>query len=175
MPIEHSIFLIGYRGTGKSTVARHLAQRLGLEYLDSDKMIVEQAGQTIAEIFAKSGEASFRNIEQQVIASLGKDRPAVIALGGGAVLREANRLAIAGCAVVWLTASAAVLAERLSADTESDTQRPTLTGAGLTEEIEQVLAERMPIYRECATLVVDTDSRTAPEVAEKVYRQLACQ
>lgn len=175
MPIDRSIFLIGYRGTGKSTVARHLAERLGCGHVDSDDLIVQRCGRTIAEIFAKAGETAFREMEQEVVATLVQGEPAAVALGGGAVLREANRKAIAGSHVVWLTASASVLAKRLSADAASHAQRPSLTGEGLLDEIELVLGQRMPIYRECATLVVDTENQSAQAVAEEICCQLASQ
>jgi shikimate kinase len=92
-----SISLIGYRGTGKSTVARHLALRLGWVWVDADVEVELRAGKSIAAIFADDGEAAFRNLESVVVADLCRRQRAVLALGGGAVLREANRAAIGGC------------------------------------------------------------------------------
>lgn len=172
MDFDHSIYLIGYRGTGKSTVARQLAEQLEAQAVDSDELIAQRAGCSIAEIFAQQGEPAFRDLEQQVVAELAAGEPQVVALGGGAVLREANRQAIAGAPVVWLQASPAVLAQRLAADSISASQRPSLTRAGLLGEIEQVLTERTPVYRQCATFEVDTEGRSPAEVAEVIYRQL---
>lgn len=172
MSLDRSLFLIGYRGTGKTTVARELAERLGCEWTDSDDVVQLRANKRIAEIFAEHGEPYFRDLEQAVVAELAAGPVQVVALGGGAVLREGSRRAIDGCHVVWLTASPAVLAERLTADEASAAQRPSLTGAGLTEEIEQVLADRTPIYRQCATLEVDTERRAPRAIAEAILQKL---
>jgi shikimate kinase len=173
MPLDRCIFLIGYRGTGKTTVARCLAQRLACEAVDSDDLVEQRGYRTIVEIFAEEGEAAFRDLEQEVVTALGDAPPQVVALGGGAVLREANRQAIAEHHVVWLKASPSTLAARLANDQRSHTQRPSLTGNGLLDEIDQVLAERTPLYQQCATLVVDTEGRSPDAVAEEIYRQLA--
>lgn len=173
MALDSSIFLIGYRGTGKTTVARHLADLAGCGWVDSDSLVEQRGYRTIAEIFAEEGEPAFRDLEQRVVAELVDGQPRVVSLGGGAVLRDANRQALAGNQVAWLTASAAVIAERLAADKTSKSQRPSLTGKGLLDEIEQVLAERTPIYRQCATIEVDTEIRTPQAVAQEIYRQLA--
>ena len=172
MALDCSIYLIGYRGTGKSTVAKHLASRLDVSFSDADLLIERRGYRTIAEIFAEEGELAFRDLEQQVVADLAEAEPQVVALGGGSVLREANRQAISGSPVIWLQASPTVLAKRLAADAASPSQRPSLTGAGLLEEIEQVLAERTPIYRQCATLEVDTENRSPDAIAEVIYREL---
>ncbi len=144
----------------------------GSEWVDSDDLVEQHGYRTIAEIFAEEGEHAFRDLEQEVVTALAAAAPQVVALGGGAVLREANRRAIAGHPVVWLQASPATIAARLSADQRSASQRPSLTGAGLFEEIEQVLAERTPIYRECATIELDTEGTAPQAVAEEIYRQL---
>lgn len=173
MALDRSIYLIGYRGTGKSTVAGYLAERLCCELADADHLVELRGYRTIAEIFAEEGEQAFRDLEQQVVAELAAGTPKVVALGGGAVLREANRSAISQGHVVWLTASPAKLAERLAADELSGAHRPSLTGGGLLEEIEKVLADRTPIYQRCATLVVDTQDRTPQQVAEEIYANVA--
>ena len=171
---NQSVFLIGYRGTGKSSIARHLAELMQLDWIDSDDLVEQRAGKSIAEIFGTDGEAGFRDVEQQVVAEICAGPANVVALGGGAVLREATRerLASAGPSV-WLTALPETIAQRLAADSSSNQRRPSLTDRGLLGEIEQVLADREPIYRECATLVVDTEARTPLEVAEQIARQLA--
>lgn len=165
-------FLMGYRGCGKSTVARLLAERLGWDAIDSDDEIEREAGVTIAQMFATQGEPAFRDLEERIVARLAARERMVVALGGGAVLREAtrDRLAAAG-PVVWLTASAETLAARIAGDSASADRRPSLTGrsgpAGL-EEVERVLAEREPIYRDCATVAIDADGRTPSAIADEI-------
>jgi shikimate kinase len=167
------LFLIGYRGTGKSTVARHLAERLGYDSVDADEEIERRAGKSIAAIFADDGEASFRDLESRLVVELAHLRRTVVALGGGAVLREANRMAIrAAGPVVWLMAPVDVIVARLAADPATTGRRPNLTNRGGREEIETVLAERTPIYRQCATLTVDTNGKTCAQVADEIAANL---
>ena len=170
---DKSIFLIGYRGTGKSNVARHLAERLGYDSIDADAEIERRAGKSIAAIFADDGETAFRDLESQLVAELAELRRTVIALGGGAVLRETNRNAIrAAGPVVWLTAPVDVIVARLAADPATAGRRPNLTKTGGREEVEALLTERTPIYRQCATLVVNTDGKTCAQVADEIAAKL---
>src|SRR5688572_10466805 len=100
-----NIFLIGYRGSGKSTVAQHAAKLLGWPWLDADAVLEVRAGKSIRQIFADEGEGAFRDLESAVVADLAGSDEHVIALGGGAILREENRQALAGRGlVVWLQA-----------------------------------------------------------------------
>ncbi len=147
-----NLVLIGYRGTGKSQVARLLAARLGWPCLDADDHIEQLAGKSIASIFAEDGEPAFRQLEAQVVAELATHDRTVLALGGGAVMLPANRDAIAGRAhVVWLTASPETIWRRLQSDCTSGQRRPNLTPEGGITEIIATLAARRPIYRACAT------------------------
>jgi shikimate kinase len=168
-----SIFLIGYRGTGKSTVARMLAARLGFDCIDADDEIERRAGKSIAAIFADDGEAVFRELESDVVAELCKLKRHVVALGGGAVMSEVNRTAVrlAGV-VIWLRASVEMLAERLAADEATESRRPSLTASGALSEIETVLATREPIYRSCAAFEVDTEGKTPPAVVDEILTRL---
>ena len=167
------VFLIGYRGTGKTSVARELAGQLGCHWVDADDLIEQMTGKTIAAIFADEGEAGFREWESRVVATLSRKRRAVVALGGGAVLREDNREAICAAGpVVWLTASVDTILERVAADSTTANRRPNLTVAGGRAEIEALLAIRTPHYRQCATLVVDTEGKTSAEVAEEIAAKL---
>src|SRR3954462_5934146 len=140
------IFLIGYRGTGKTSVARELAGRLGFHWVDADDLVEEMTGKTIAEIFSDDGEAGFRQWEARVVSALSRKRRTIVALGGGAVLREDNRRVICGAgSVVWLTASVDTIIERLAADSMTASRRPDLTATGGRTEIEDVLAIRTPL------------------------------
>jgi shikimate kinase len=170
---DQSVYLIGYRGSGKTTVARELARRLNFDYIDADDEIEECAGKSIAEIFADDGEAVFREIESDVVADLCLLRRTVVALGGGAIMSEVNRteVRLAGT-VVWLSASVSTIAERLSADDSTRTRRPNLTAGGGLSEIETVLAMREPIYRACATFEIDTDGKTSEAVVDEIMAKL---
>ena len=168
-----SIALIGYRGTGKTTVARALARALGWDWLDADVEAELVAGLSIAAIFAECGEAAFRDVEASVVEELTRRERTVLALGGGAVLREANRTAIARCgATVWLRASVDSILARLAGDPTTVARRPNLTNAGGRTEIERLLAERTPIYGACATLEVDTEGKTPAEIAGEIVTRL---
>lgn len=172
-PPDAPRFLIGYRGTGKTTVARELAARLGCDWIDADDVIEEQAGKTIAGIFADEGEAVFRDWESRVVGELSRKRRTVAALGGGVVLRDENRRLISKAGpVVWLTAGVDTILERLASDPATSSRRPNLTKMGEREEIEAVLAARTPLYRECATLIVDTEGKSAAEVADEIAANL---
>jgi len=169
-----AIALIGYRGTGKTTVAQVLAERLHYHWVDADDEIESRSGTTIAEIFADSGEDAFRDLEATVVADLCSRSTTVIAMGGGAVLREENQKCLANCqAVVWLTASAEAIQERISADPSTGARRPNLTNHGGRTEIEVLLAQREPIYRACATLVVDTEGRAPAEIAVEIATHIS--
>jgi len=166
------VTLIGYRGSGKSSIAAPLAQRLGFEWLDADVVIEQEAGCTIRDIFAAEGEAGFRRRERKAISSLlGRDR-LVLAAGGGAILDpETRRDLRAAGPVVWLRADIATLAGRIAGDPTTAARRPQLAGGG-TQEIASLLAAREPLYRECATQIVVTDALSVDEIVEQICREL---
>src|SRR5438309_1175163 len=122
-----NLFLIGYRGTGKTTVARILAEKIGWGWIDADAALEERYGRSIRRIFEEDGEAGFREKEMAILEELCRAHNHVIATGGGVVLREANlqRLRTAG-RVVWLTADARTLWQRLQADEKTHERRPPL-------------------------------------------------
>jgi shikimate kinase len=168
-----SIALIGYRGTGKTTIAKRLAAHLGWDGVDADVEVELKAGKSITAIFADDGEPAFRDLESSAVADLCRRARVVLALGGGAVCRETNRAAIARCgAVVWLQASPATLEKRIAGDSSTAARRPGLTASGGREEIERLLAERTPHYRACATLEVDTEDKSPAEIAEEILAAL---
>jgi shikimate kinase len=164
----HGLALIGYRGTGKSTVGRILARRLKRTFRDCDREIEARAGRSIRSIFSQSGESAFRDWEERILAELTADRPAIIlATGGGAVLRETNRHRLRDFGfVVWLKAEPSEVARRLEADPRGLADRPALTLAGTLDEIVQVLEARVPLYQELADAVVETGERSPDEVAD---------
>jgi shikimate kinase len=166
------LFLIGYRGAGKTTVARLLAERLGWNWVDADEAVERRHGRTIREIFAEEGEAGFRDKEAELLADLCELHEHVIATGGGVILREANRQLLRRSGrVVWLTAQRATLCQRLGADPTTPDRRPAL-GAGGLREIEEILRLREPLYRSCADCTISTEGLSAREVADLILAQL---
>lgn len=164
-----NLVLIGYRGSGKSTVGPLLAKRLGWQFVDVDELITERAGQSIREIFASESEEGFRRREREVCESLRKKRHHVIALGGGALTNPDVRLAAKRLGkLIWLRAPAAVLWSRISRDRKSASQRPDLTPEGGLQEVEKLLREREREYEAAAAHTVDTMSDDPDQVAEAV-------
>jgi shikimate kinase len=166
-----NIVLIGYRGTGKSSVGKLLAERSGRALVSTDAEVVRRAGRSIPDIVKQHGWDHFRDLEAEVCRELaGKDQ-LIIDTGGGAILRQENvdRLK-AGGVLFWLTADVPTIGRRIG----GDTQRPSLTGAkSFVEEIEEVLRERMPKYRAAADHVIATDRKTVAEIADAVQAAMA--
>jgi shikimate kinase len=168
-----NIVLIGYRGTGKSTVARQLALEIGWDWVDADVEVELRAGKSIAAIFADEGEGAFRDLESDVLCDLVARERTVIAAGGGVVLREANRRQLGVCGhVVWLRASPPTILHRMAACATSAARRPNLTTSGGEAEVVRLLAERLPLYHECADLEIDTEDKSPAEIAGEIIRQL---
>lgn len=166
------IFLIGYRGTGKSTVARLLAARLGWDWRDADAFLEAKFSRTISDIFQEDGEARFRELESVVLTELCELQRTVIATGGGVVLREANRqLMKSRGRIVWLKADVDTIWTRIQADTAAGRSRPALTVGGRAE-IEELLRIREPLYNSCADFSVEAANRTAGAVVEEIASQL---
>jgi shikimate kinase len=170
--LKKLIFLIGYRAVGKTTVGKKLAHRLGYTFVDSDALICELKHGSVDEIVKAEGWEGFRRAEQDVLQALGLRRQSVIATGGGAILHQHlwPGLKEHGL-VVWLTAAPDVICERILADRVSQSQRPSLTGKGLCEEVLEVLREREPLYRKNADLIVDTGKLSVEEVVDVIVGQ----
>ena len=165
-----NLVLIGYRGTGKTTVAQQLARQLGWDWVDSDEMIESRAGCSIAEIFAQRGEPAFRDLETAVLTDLMPRNHVVIAVGGGVVVRpEKSRSLKKADTVVWLTARIETILSRVTSDSSTALRRPNLLSGG-EDEVRQLLAERGPLYRDCATFEVETDNRTPGDIAAEIVR-----
>lgn len=163
------LILVGYRGTGKSTVGRQLAETLEWGFSDCDEELERQAGRSVAEIFALEGEAGFRERETQILRHLCQLDRQVLATGGGAVVRETNRqlLRHAGW-VVWLRTQPETILQRLQADPSTIVRRPALTTLDSLTEIRTLLAQRSPLYASVADQVIDTDHLSPSEVVAAI-------
>lgn len=168
-----TITLIGYRGVGKSTIAPLLAWRLGWNWADADALIEQQAGRSIAEIFATEGETGFRVREAGVLSELLAQDCLVIAAGGGAILNPHTRETIRSAGpAVWLTASLDNIWARLQGDATTANRRPSLTGTDPRTEIESLLAVRTPLYAETATLTIDSERRSPEAIVDEIVLSL---
>lgn len=172
LPASAGLALVGYRATGKTTVGRLIADRLGRPFLDADAELERRGGRSIASLFADGGELAFRDLEERTIRDLCGEHPgAVLATGGGSVLRDGNRRNLRAFGrVLWLAAPAEVIVERLRREPGS---RPALTASGLFEEVGQVLQAREPLYRSVADLIVDASPEPPRVVAEAALRLLS--
>ena len=161
-----NIVLIGYRGTGKSTLGRLLAARLGREFVSTDAEIVKRARRTIPEIVAQQGWDYFRDLESDVCKEFAGRDQLVIDTGGGAILRPQNVEALKkNGTVFWLTASIETIAKRIG----GDNQRPSLTGTNsFLDEIQNVLRERTPKYQAAADHIIVTDDRSINQLIETI-------
>ena len=167
------IYLTGYRGSGKSSVGKMLAKKLKRVCIDLDDEVERLAGRTIHEVFARDGEAAFRDLEENALREASRRPPAVISLGGGAVLRTANRDIIRKTGIcVWLQVDAATVLQRLNRDSGTPDRRPALTKLSPRQEIETLLEQREPIYREVADHQVDTIGRGVRAITTRVLRAL---
>ena len=157
------IVLVGYRGSGKTTVGRIVAKRLSMDFFDSDEMIESLVG-PIDEFVRKNGWRPFRALEEGVVKSLvGRDN-FVLSSGGGTFMNLSNVRVMKGKAFFFfLKASPEVIRERIK-----DGKRPSLTGKGTLEEVEEVLRERLPVYIAISDFVIDTDHLSPEEVASEI-------
>jgi shikimate kinase len=164
------ILLVGPRGSGKSTVGPALAAKLGWAFADADELVEATAGKSIATIFADEGEPAFRDREAAALAELCGRTDHVVATGGGAVLREANRdLLTRSGFVVWLTVTPEVAFDRLRGDPTTAARRPNLTPAGGLPEQRALIAAREPLYPAVADFTCDTAVRSPDEAAAAIF------
>ncbi|MDH4153329.1 MAG: shikimate kinase [Nitrospira sp.] len=161
-----NLVLIGYRGTGKSTVGKIVAAHLGLELLSTDAEIVKSSGQSIPQIVEQHGWEYFRDLETKICQDLAGRDGLVIDTGGGAILRPQNVEVLKRTGkLFWLTASVETIGKRIG----SDTQRPSLTGAkSFVDEIQEVLLERLPKYQAAADHVIETEGKSVTQVANEI-------
>ncbi|HTL74113.1 MAG TPA: shikimate kinase [bacterium] len=162
-----NLALIGFMGTGKTSVGRVVAETLGFEFLDTDELIQSRTGRTIADIFAKEGEPAFRALERQVVQELATRKKTVISTGGGLPTNPENLAALKSFAlVVCLWASPEKIWERV----RYQSHRPLLHDADPQQKIRDLLAARTPFYRQ-ADVLVNTDQRSVREVAQQITLQ----
>jgi len=164
-----NIYLIGYRCTGKTTVGKRLAHRLGRSFVDTDRELVRQTGSAISDMVRDKGWPFFRKLEKAVLKRIGQGGRSVVATGGGVVLDEENVQAMKDSGVlIWLRATPETLKNRLASDGNTHDFRPGLTEKGPLAEIETVLSRRVPLYEKAADLIVETDNRDVEAVAETI-------
>lgn len=162
-----NLVLIGFMGTGKTSVGRLVAEWLHFDYLDTDEMIQTWAGRTITKIFAEDGEAAFRQLEQQIVKELAGREHTVISTGGGLPTVAANLASLKTHALtVCLWASPEKIWERV----HNQSHRPLLSGPDPRSKINELLATREPFYRQ-ADVLINTDLRSVREVAQQVVHQ----
>ncbi len=164
-----NIVLIGYRGAGKSTVGRRLAERLGRGFVDIDALIEKRRGTSIREIVESLGWEHFRAMEKAAIQEASQQNGFIIAPGGGAVLDPENVRSLKDKGlIVWLKAEPEILAERMGRDAQTTNSRPALTGKGALAEIRDVISSREPIYKKAAAIEIDTSTLDIEAVVEKI-------
>jgi shikimate kinase len=160
------IVLIGYRGTGKSTVGKLLAARLGMPYISMDDEMVQNAGMSVPEIVDKYGWPGFRDMESELALNLSRKDGIIIDTGGGIIERLGNIEALKTDArIFWMKGSVETIVSRIQGGTE----RPSLTaGKSFTEEVAEVLERRSGKYGSAADYEIDTDEVSADQIAEKI-------
>ncbi|WP_171016073.1 shikimate kinase [Ramlibacter sp. 2FC] len=163
------IALVGLPGSGKSTVGRQLARRLAVPFVDSDHVIEERLGCSIREYFDREGEARFRDVEEAAIDDLSREHRGVLATGGGAVLRPANREHLrARCQVVYLRSTPEEVFRRL----RHDVSRPLLQVEDPLTRLRDLFAARDPLYRDAAQFVIETGRPSVATLVNMITMQL---
>ncbi|MEY4136029.1 MAG: hypothetical protein RL205_157 [Actinomycetota bacterium] len=160
--------LIGAPGAGKSTVGRRVADRLQVPFVDTDALIEEQAGMTVADMFVELGEPEFRAREEEAVRRALTEQTGIVALGGGAILSELTRSRLSGHTVVWLKVNVSDAASRVG----MNQARPLLLG-NVRGRLTQLLQERTPLYESVATITIETDGRAIREVTSSVLAAVA--
>lgn len=167
---KSNIFLVGFMGTGKTTVSRQLSELLGYEEVDTDARIARQQDRSIAEIFAAQGEQAFREMETELLQEIGEENHKIISCGGGMALRQENvALMREHGVVVLLKAEPETIFERV----RDDNGRPVLNGNMNVGYIRELMAKRMPYYQAAGEVVVATDGRSPQEIAGEIKEKLS--
>jgi shikimate kinase len=163
-----NIVLIGYRGTGKTEVGKVLSQRLGWPLMQMDDMIVQHEGSPIPHIVKQHGWDYFRDCESRLIKHVAQQNNQVIDTGGGVILRQENIDALKKNGILfWLTADPDTIISRI----KDDTNRPSLTsGNSFTEEVHEVLQQRLPLYKKAGDFTIDTAGRSVSSIADDIIK-----
>jgi len=163
-----NIVLIGYRGSGKTTIGKIIAQKMGISLIGTDALLEKEIGTTINQFVKLNGWKAFRDAEQRIIGSLAETDNAVIDTGGGVILRKENmNLLKKNGVVVFLNADAKILANRIH---YGNTRPPLKEGKESWEEVEDVLKERLPLYRNWADSIVNTALLSPAEIADNIIK-----
>jgi shikimate kinase len=168
-----NIILIGYRGSGKSTVGSKLAACLKMRFVDTDDLIEERQGVPINDIVKSHGWDHFRKLEKSIIEEISKGNHLIIAPGGGAVLDADNVKALRRNGfIIWLKADRQTLLKRMNKDPGTNARRPTLTGKGTLEELQEVISSREPLYEGASEIQIDTSMLAVDAVVESILTVL---
>ena len=169
MSIDYYIFMGGFMGAGKSTIARGLHRELGLPLVEMDERIVQEQGMSINDIFAQYGEDKFRDIESQLILDLGKEGASVVSCGGGVVVRPQNTEYMKQSGrIVYLSASPETVYERV----KNSSDRPILNGHMNVEYIAELMEKRRALYEAAADITVATDGKSREELCQEIMERL---
>lgn len=163
-----NLYLIGMMGAGKSTLGKLLAQELGYRFLDTDAVIEAAAGQPVTEIFAKSGEAAFRELETQVLGQAAAYQQMAIATGGGIVLQRQNWSYLRHGIVIWLDVPLEQLRDRL----QDDNSRPILQGGDLSQKLQTLLDQRQHLYAQADVHLIVGADETPQQLAIRVLAEI---
>jgi shikimate kinase len=170
---KEKVILTGYRATGKTSIGKILADLLGFDFIDTDLVIEKRQGESITDMVSRGGWDMFRRKEEDILLELVRRNNIVIATGGGSVMHEKAWEKLRKNALsVWLTVDIKTICQRLSADSNTDDQRPALTEMGTMDEISMVLSERQPLYEKSSDLTINTEGKTPEEVAEIIAAEL---
>ena len=163
-----NLFLIGYMGTGKSTVASYLAKQYGFDIVEMDHVIVEREGMSIADIFATHGENYFRDIESKLLEEIQLEENKVVSCGGGVVLKEQNVDVMKKSGnIILLTALPQTILERV----KDDEERPLLKGNKTVAFIQDMMDKRRPYYEGAADVMIDTDGKTVADICDEIIKK----
>lgn len=163
--MKENLFLIGFMGAGKSTVARKLSEQLGMDLIEMDERIVTEQGMSINDIFARYGESHFRDIESQLVVTIGEEGGKIVSCGGGVVVRPENTENMkAHGRIIYLTATPETIYERV----KNGTDRPILNGHMNVEYIAGLMAKRADLYDGAADVKIATDGKSVDEIVAEI-------